>query len=122
MVRAAITTREGRRIHVDPDDPRARALLRSGSSLDPAALALWRRVLLAHDWDLVVDVGPGYGETLVRADLPPGAEVVAVEPDLAVHPHLRRTLAGNDLGRVDLRATALGQAPPPGREDRKSVV
>ncbi len=115
MVRAVATTREGRRIHVDPDDPQALELLRAGGSVDPAALALWRRVLLAETWDLVVDVGAGWGEMLVRPDLPRSADVVALEPDLARHPHLRRTLDANGLGRTRVRAAALGRAAPDGR-------
>lgn len=114
MVRAVATTREGRRIHVDPDDPRALTLLRSGGSVHPTELSLWRRVLLAETWDLVVDVGAGWGETLVRPDLPRGADVVALEPALARLPHLRRTLDANDLRRARVRSDAVGRSPAGG--------
>ncbi len=109
MVRAVATTREGRRIYVDPDDPQALELLRAGGSVDPLALALWRRVLLAETWDLVVDVGAGWGEMLARPDLPREADVVALEPDVSRHPHLRRTLDVNGLRRARVRSEALGR-------------
>lgn len=111
MVRAAATTRSGRRIYVDPEDPRALELVRAQGDLNPLSLRLWQRVLLAHEWELVVDVGVNYGEMLVGPELPPRAEVVGLEPNLALHPYLRRTLAEAGLGRARLLGAAVAGAP-----------
>jgi FkbM family methyltransferase len=103
-------TESGRRIYVDPDDPRAARLVAAHGDLNPNSLVLWQRALDAHPWDLVVDVGVNYGEMLVGARLPEAATLVGFEPNLALHSHLRRTLDEGGLA-VDLRAHAISDAP-----------
>lgn len=103
-------TSSGRRIHVDPGDPRAVGLVAAAGDLNPLSLRLWRRVLAAHAWDLVVDVGVNYGEMLVGVDLPSGARVVGFEPNARLRTFTERTLADNGLA-VELRSEAVADAP-----------
>jgi FkbM family methyltransferase len=89
----AFTTRAGYRLHIDPADGRAQELIRSNGDFNTGSLELWRRLVASHRWDLVVDVGANYGEMLVEAALPPGAEIVAFEPNERLTPYLEQTLA-----------------------------
>jgi FkbM family methyltransferase len=103
-------TGSGRAIHVDPADPRGQQLVAAGGDFNPLSKVLWHRALRLHDWQLVVDVGVNYGEMLVEAPVPSGAQVVGFEPNSALHPYLRRTFSGNGL-HVDLRSEAVAGAP-----------
>jgi FkbM family methyltransferase len=107
---ATVVNARGVTIHVDPGDPRGARLVESGGAFIPGSLRLWQHLLDLHPWETVLDVGANYGEMLVGAELPPGAELVAFEPNPAVRSHLARTLAGTDLS-VDLRAQAVAAEP-----------
>lgn len=96
----AFTTRAGYRLHVDPADGRAQELLRSAGDFNAGSLELWRRLVASHPWDLVIDVGANYGEMLVGAPLPAGAEVVAFEPNERLIPYLEQSLADADVRAV----------------------
>ncbi|MFT4287533.1 FkbM family methyltransferase [Nocardioides sp.] len=86
-------TRAGKRIYVDPTDPRAGHLQAAQGDFNPGSLRLWERALGLWHWQVVVDVGVNYGEMLVGPELPRGARVIGFEPNLDLHPFLRRTLA-----------------------------
>jgi FkbM family methyltransferase len=107
---AYAVTEQGRRIYVDPEDPRGSRLIAAAGDLNPHSLLLWQRALSVHLWDLVIDVGVNYGEMLVGATLPSTATVIGFEPNLALHPHLRRTLDENDI-TLDLRSEAVADRP-----------
>ena len=99
-------TAQGRRLYVDPSDTRARHLIEAAGDFNPGSLALWRRAVSAHAWDVVVDVGVNYGEMLVGVELPPDADVIGFEPNVSMHPLITRTC--RELGiDLDLRAEAV---------------
>jgi FkbM family methyltransferase len=99
-----------RRIYIDPNDSRARALARSGGDFNPLASTLWRTVLaLRPHWDCVLDIRANYGEMLAGADLSHADRVIAFEPNPTVAEHLRRTIAGLPWG-VELQQLAVGAA------------
>ncbi len=104
------TTSRGHRIYVNDDDPRGERLIAAGGDLNPGSLLLWNIALGAADWDLVVDVGVNYGEMLVGAELPAGAELVGFEPNLALHGPLARTLDESGIA-LDLRPHAVADRP-----------
>jgi FkbM family methyltransferase len=82
----------GHPIFLDPSDGRALEVARRGGALDPSLTRLWSRLAAELQPDLVVDVGANYGEVLLGADGPPGAAVVAVEPNPRVASFLARSL------------------------------
>lgn len=100
-----VTTRSGRRIHCDPSDARARRLHAARGDFNPLTSAVWRTLLGLRKWTHVFDVGANYGEMLVDVEFPPDARVMAFEPNPAVLPFLRRTLA--ELGKVELVEAAV---------------
>ncbi|MFC5729272.1 MULTISPECIES: FkbM family methyltransferase [Nocardioides] len=103
-------TRQGRRIYVDPADPRGAQLIAAGGDLNPRSLMLWNLALGLQPWTLVLDIGVNYGEMLVGADLPTDARVIGFEPNTALHPFLVRTL--DEAGvEIELRSEALSDAP-----------
>ena len=65
----------------------------SGGNVNPPALEMWRRLVAAASWDLIVDVGANYGEMLFNVALPSGARVVALEPNPLVLACLVRTIS-----------------------------
>jgi len=97
----------GRRLYVDPADERARALDRSGGSMNDGSMRVWEVALSMRSWDVVVDVGANYGEMLLGAPLPSHSRLVCFEPNPQILPHLRRSIAESGL-EVDLRAVAVG--------------
>lgn len=107
--RRSVTNAMGRVIYVSDDDPRGTALIEAGGNLNAGSQVMWAQLLAARSWDLVVDVGANYGEMLLGVDLPPGADIVAFEPDPAVRDHLERSLAEAGL-RVDVRPEAVSSS------------
>ena len=107
---AIALTERGAAIYCDPADPRAAHLVETHGDFNPGSLRLWRRVVGSHPWPVVVDVGANYGEMLVGPALPAGATVLAFEPNLRLHPYLRRTLEEAGL-IVQLRPDALAARP-----------
>lgn len=95
-----VLTQAGHWIHVDPDDPRGRALVKAGGSLNPPTLAAWQLLLAEGGWTHVIDVGANYGEMLVHGGLPPGAQVIAFEPSAAIRSRLERTLGEAGIDAV----------------------
>lgn len=102
----------GKRMYVDPSDARARALSRANGPLHLSACQFWQALVDSHAWDLVVDAGANYGEMLLTSGGPPGAALLAIEPNPRVLPSLRRTLA-ESLPMVDLFEVALSDRPGP---------
>ena len=100
------TTESGRRIYVDLEDERGKRLTITHGNFSPCSRVLWHQVLELIEWDVVLDVGVNYGEMLVGAPIPAGAQVIGFEPNLQIHPYLARTLAENNIS-IDLRAQAL---------------
>ncbi len=101
-----VVNESGHRIYVDARDTRAAALIARGGDLNPGSLQLWRDLLASSRWDLVVDVGANYGEMLLGASIPPGATVLAFEPNPRVAEHLERSV--HDAGLVvDVRRAAV---------------
>ncbi len=83
---------KGTTIYVDPEDERGRQLVLHNGDFNPPALKMWKHLIAAESWTHIIDVGANYGEMLVNVDLPPGAQVTAVEPNPRVLPYLERTL------------------------------
>jgi len=83
----------GARIYVNWNDARAVEMWWSGGNVNPPALEMWRRLVAAASWDLIVDVGANYGEMLFNVALPSGARVVALEPNPLVLACLVRTIS-----------------------------
>lgn len=103
---ASVTNVLGRTVYVDPTDRRGRHLRDHGADANPHSMTMWRDALVMRPWDLVVDVGANYGEMLLGAALPPGATIIAYEPNERVLPFLRRSLQAAGLS-VDLRQAAV---------------
>lgn len=89
---ALFVTRSGHRIHLDPEDGRAKAFMATAGDLNAGSHELWTRLVVSADWDLVVDVGANYGEMLLDVPRSSGARLVAFEPNVALIPYLRRTI------------------------------
>lgn len=102
----AVVNARGRRIYLDPGDPRAEVLKARNGDLNPHSLRLWQDLLGSRRWDVVVDVGANYGEMLLGVDLPPHATVLAFEPNDRVADHLARSLSEAGLA-VDLQRMAV---------------
>ena len=64
-------------------------------------------MLAIREWDVVVDIGANYGEMLLATELPVAARVLCFEPNVAVLPFLRRSLAESGIA-IELREVALG--------------
>jgi FkbM family methyltransferase len=117
--------------HVDASDRRGRELLSRGGDLSPPSLVIWRNLLRERPWTHVLDIGANYGEMLLNVTLPPGARVLAFEPNLRILPYLGWNLAeagipaeiiqsavSNRIGKATLRIdrdwsghTSLASAP-----------
>ena len=80
-------------LHANPDDPRGQTLIDVGGNLNPKSADLWNLVLSQRDWVSVLDVGVNYGEMLAWAQVPRGAKVFGFEPNPAIHPWLKQTIA-----------------------------
>ncbi|PXW22417.1 FkbM family methyltransferase [Paraburkholderia caballeronis] len=87
----------GQRMYVNPSDTRAQQLLRSGGTFNPLSAVIWKRLLAALRWDLIVDVGSNYGEMLLEIAPSNPATVIAFEANPTLIPYLTRTLS--DAGR-----------------------
>jgi FkbM family methyltransferase len=87
-----VTNAQGRRLYVDRHDHRAWRMAVRGGALDEDAVRVWGRLTELADPDLVLDIGANYGEVVLSADYPPGAEVHLVEPNPALVPLLRRSM------------------------------
>jgi FkbM family methyltransferase len=92
-----VRTAAGVRIYVDPADGRGRQLFARGGDLNPGTLAMWRRLLADGSWTHVVDVGANYGEMLANGGLPPGARVLALEPNPRICSYLKQTLSESGI-------------------------
>ena len=105
-----VTNAKGRTIHLRDGDERADALLDSPGTLTQTTMAIWQGLLAERPWDLVVDVGANYGEMLLGVDLPPGAEVVAFEPEPRIRECLELSLRDAGLP-VEVRPQAVSSEP-----------
>lgn len=103
----------GRSFHVAPGDERGRQLLLRGGDLNPPTLSIWRLLLAEGPWTHVVDVGANYGEMLLNIELPPGAQILAFEPN----PHVLIQLVRNLLD-AKIRAGIFAEAV----SDRKGIA
>jgi FkbM family methyltransferase len=108
--RRSVRNSRGMRLHVDPADPRGVALVAAGGDLNPTSLRIWQGLVAERAWDLVVDVGANYGEMLLGCVLPPGAQVQAYEPNPAILPFLRRSVAGHEPP-IEVRPVAVAERP-----------
>ncbi len=91
-VRPWVTNAEGRRIYVDRTDHRAWRMAVRHGALDGDAVRVWQQLTEIADPDLVLDVGANYGEVLLSASYPSGADIHLFEPNPVLVPHLRRSL------------------------------
>lgn len=101
-------------IYIDPGDQRGVELVRNNGNLNPATLAIWRKLLTDRSWTHIVDIGANYGEMLVNVDLPSGSRVTAVEPNPRILPYLELTLAQAGVDAEIVRsaiANFVGSAP-----------
>jgi FkbM family methyltransferase len=105
----SVVCASGNRLFLDTRDARAFALWLSRGDVNPPSLALWRLLLGLRPWSVVVDVGANHGEMLLNAALPAGARVFAFEPNPALTPFLRRSLAATALDATVIEA-AVGDA------------
>jgi len=83
----------GRVLYLDRDDARSFALWEKSGNVNQRSMALWRTLLRLHSWSLILDVGANHGEMLLLPELPRDARVYAFEPNPALVPLLRRSLA-----------------------------
>ncbi len=87
----------GRTLHLDPADGRSFALWQASGNVNRRSMALWQALLRLHPWSLILDVGANHGEMLLWPELPQGARVYAFEPNPALAPLLRRSLADSGV-------------------------
>ncbi len=99
----------GRTMYLDRADQRSFALWLSGGNVNPRSMALWRSLLRLRPWSLVLDVGANHGEMLLLPNLPAGARVYGFEPNAALVPLLRRSLAESGVA-AEVVETAVGDA------------
>ncbi len=95
----------GRRLYVDPKDPRAARLRISGGNFDRPVARLWQQMVQDFDPDVAVDVGCNYGEIILFGQYSPRCRLVAVEASPAIQPYLARSLA-ESLPEVQLKRVA----------------
>ena len=103
-----ITTLDGLRYFIDPTDGRAQARATPGGESNATSVRIFQALLARRQWDLVLDIGAGYGEMI--AAIPPtySSKVIAFEPDLRLHPFLRRTSDSHGIA-AEIRAQAVGR-------------
>ncbi|GGK95264.1 hypothetical protein GCM10007382_14340 [Salinibacterium xinjiangense] len=71
----------------------------------------WQRVAWLHPWDVIVELGSGFGELIATVPLPPGSRLVSAENGGAEFPFLQRTLS--EAGRaVELIESEVSLMPP----------
>ena len=87
----------GRTLYLDPVDARSFALWQASGNVNRRSMALWQALLRLHPWSLILDVGANHGEMLLWPELPQGARVYAFEPNPALAPLLRRSLADSGV-------------------------
>lgn len=83
----------GRTLYLDRADTRGFALWETSGNVNRRSMALWQALLRLHPWSLVLDVGANHGEMLLWPELPRDARAYAFEPNPALAPLLRRSLA-----------------------------
>lgn len=81
-------------LHANPDDERGVLLARMRGVLDRNAVAAWRRLADQIRPTVTIDVGANYGEVSFGVRYQCLREMHLVEPNPAVLPWLRRTIAG----------------------------
>ena len=104
----AITTHDGLRYFVDPTDGRAQALAASGGESNATSVRIFQALLARRPWDLVLDIGANYGEMIAAIPRDFAGQVIAFEPNLSLHPFLRRTAESNGVA-VEIRSQAVGR-------------
>lgn len=87
----------GRTLYLDRADGRSFALWQASGNVNRRSMALWQALLRLHPWSLILDVGANHGEMLLWPELPQGARVYAFEPNPALAPLLRRSLADSGV-------------------------
>jgi len=87
----------GRTLYLDRADARSFALWQASGNINRRSMALWQALLRLHPWSLILDVGANHGEMLLWPELPRGARVYAFEPNPALAPLLRRSLADSGV-------------------------
>jgi FkbM family methyltransferase len=98
----------GRTLYLDRADARSFALWETSGNVNRRSMALWQALLRLHPWSLILDVGANHGEMLLWPDLP-CARVYAFEPNPALAPLLRRSLAESRIAAEVVEA-AVGAA------------
>jgi FkbM family methyltransferase len=99
---AWVRSSTGHKIYIDPNDDRAKELLKTNGQLNPNSTIIWQTLLEDGNWTHVIDVGANYGEMLLGVNLPDKAQINAFEPSPFLIPYLRRSL--NEAG-LDVRLT-----------------
>lgn len=84
-------------LHLDRTDARSFALWETSGNVNQRSMALWRALLRMHPWSLILDVGANHGEMLLLPELPRNAQIYAFEPNPALTPLLRRSLADSGV-------------------------
>jgi FkbM family methyltransferase len=92
-VRPWVTNAQARRLYVDPTDHRAWRLAMHSGALDIDAIRAWHLLARLIEPDLVLDVGANYGEVILSADYPVGADIHLVEPNPRLVRLLRRSIS-----------------------------
>lgn len=87
----------GRVLYLDRADARSFALWEKSGNVNRRSMALWRALLRLHPWSLILDVGANHGEMLLLPELPRNAQIYAFEPNPALVPLLRRSLADSRI-------------------------
>ena len=87
----------GRTLYLDRADGRSFTLWQTSGNVNRRSMALWQALLRLHPWSLILDVGANHGEMLLWPELPRNARVYAFEPNPALVPLLRRSLADSGV-------------------------
>ncbi|MBC7591353.1 MAG: hypothetical protein H7226_09975 [Salinibacterium sp.] len=85
-------------VYVPASEPERGAEI--AAHLDSPGRSLWQRVSWLHPWQIVVELGSGFGEMMVAVPLPSASRLVAVESSDADVRLLRRSLEEN-LRQID---------------------
>jgi len=94
-------------LYLDHADARSFALWETSGNVNQRSMALWRALLRLHPWSLILDVGANHGEMLLLPELPQSAQIYAFEPNPALVPLLRRSLADSRVA-AEVVASAVG--------------
>jgi FkbM family methyltransferase len=88
-----VTLASGAKLHVNSDDNRGLAILRTNGQVQANISKLWIRINKLFKPELVIDVGLNYGEILFCANYEPSSQVIGIEANPALIKYLEKSLS-----------------------------